>query len=125
MSQSIVNVEVDEFPEYDDSALQAKDLVGDDLVVRKIDFDQYLERRKDKVTSCMYCRKEDLYINGKLSITSKNNISDRREPPVWFCCELCANMYKHETGLVPMDVNIFKDTFKRCYPAMYKKRYSV
>lgn len=114
-----------EYPEYDGSALNTKDMTGDDITVRKIDFDQYMERRKRELATCMYCRKQDLYPNGMLSITSKDNISDRTEPPVWFCRELCCNMYKHETGLVLMDNALFKDTFKRCYPVMYKKRYSV
>lgn len=119
------DTQTEEYPQYDESSVNVKDLTGDDITVRRIDHDQYLERRKHNVATCMYCRKQDLYPNGMLSNTSKNNVADRLEPPVWFCCELCSNMYKHETGLVTMPDALFRDTFKRCYPAMYKKRYSV
>lgn len=93
--------------------------------MRKLDLQKYMEQRCDKTTKCMYCGRVDLYPNGMLSIGAKDRISDISEPPVWFCCECCSNMYKHETGICTMPDELFKDTFQRCYPAMYKKRYSV
>jgi hypothetical protein len=104
--------------------IDVRDVDSNDFVM-KIDMEKYMAKRKNKETKCTYCRKVDLYGNGMLSVTAKNNISDRTEPPVYFCCECCSNMYKHETGICRMPEELFKDTFKRAYPAMYAKRYSV
>jgi hypothetical protein len=113
-----------------DDVLNADDLTIDTMEdgnkpLPRLDFDRYLERRSNKKTKCSYCGTVDLFTNGVLSISAKNSISDRTEPPVWFHCECCANMYKHETGISLMPDNMFKDTLKRAYPAMYNKRYSI
>lgn len=122
MQEEYLNEDNDEFT-IDDLSMDTQD--SSLKLTRKLDLEKYKEARANKVTVCMYCGKKDLFSNGSLSITAKNRTSDRTEPPVWFCCETCANMYKHETGIVTMPDEQFKDMFKRGYPAMYKKRYSV
>ena len=94
-------------------------------IMKKLDYQNYMEVRKNKIAKCRYCGTSDLYPNGILSITAKDRVSDRSEPPVWFHNECCCNMYKHETGIVLMPDELFKDMFKRGYPKMYAKRYSV
>jgi hypothetical protein len=91
----------------------------------RLDIETYKQRKAHNVTFCTYCRKRDLCGNGVFSKVAKNNVSDRTEAPVWFCCECCSSMYKHETGIIPMPDDQFKDMLKRCYPAMHAKRYSV
>jgi hypothetical protein len=108
---------------YDDLTM---DTIDPTLInMRKLDLEKYMETRKHKTAKCRYCGQTDLYPNGHLSITSKDRISDRSEPPVWFHSECCANMYKHETGICLMPDELFRDIFKRAYPKMYAKRYSV
>ncbi len=109
----------------DDLSLDGRDVTSNGNIIMKIDMQKYLNKRSDKKTKCSYCARIDLYANGILSNTAKNNILDRTEPPLWFCGECCSSMYKHETGIRLMSDELFKDTFKRAYPAMYAKRYSV
>jgi hypothetical protein len=92
---------------------------------RRIDLDAYKEKRAYKTTNCTYCAKKDICGNGIFSKVAKNRPADYTEPPVWFCCECCSSMYKHETGIIQMPEEQFKEIFQRCYPAMFKKRYSV
>ena len=116
----------------DDDVLTIDDLTVDlgiksilkNELTPKIDLNAYLVRRASKKTKCSYCSKIDLYINGLASNTAKNNPRDRNEAPVWFCCECCSSMYKHETGVVMMPNDCFQDTLKRAYGPMYKKRYA-
>jgi hypothetical protein len=113
---------------YDNDVITEDDLTMDtrdpDLKnMRKLDLDKYMETRKNKLAKCKFCGKSDLYPNGMLSITAKDKISDRMEPPVWFHCECCCNMYKHATGISLMPEEIYKETMKRSYRKMYDKLY--
>jgi hypothetical protein len=91
----------------------------------RVDLDVLKQRRYHNKATCMYCRRRDICGNGIFSIMAKNKVADKSEPPVWFCSESCSSMYKHETGIIQMPNEQFQDILKRCYPAMYSKRYSV
>lgn len=94
----------------------------DNKYVGMIDLYKYQERMKDKKVTCNYCKCMDLCGNGYLSLATKHSVRNKEEHPVWFCCECCCNMYKHEVGIALMDQKLYEQTLNKSYKKLSQKR---
>lgn len=79
---------------------------------------QFKSRNIHPTETCHYCGRTDIETRGRWVRLVPDD-----EQKVWFCCDTCIGMEKHELGLCTMEMWLYKDVLQKCYPRLYELRF--